>query len=126
MGLRAICSDAFNSELSSQIPADARSDAIIENIDFPVTLLDFAGCSAPDYMQGSSFRSILQSGKEPNDWKRAAYYQYWMHMAHHDVPGHIAMRTKRYKLIQFYGTGSLVIDQTDHVRVRLQVGSCMT
>ena len=48
-------------------------------------------------------------------------------MAHHDVPGHIAMRTKRYKLIQFYGTaGSLVIDQTDHVRVRLQVGSCMT
>ena len=52
-----------------QIPADARSDAIIENIDFPVTLLDFAGCSAPDYMQGSSFRSILQSGKEPNDWK---------------------------------------------------------
>ena len=25
-------------------------------------------------------------------------------MAHHDVPGHIAMRTKRYKLIQFYGT----------------------
>ena len=66
---------------------------IIENIDFPVTLLDFAGCSAPDYMQGSSFRSILQSGKEPNDWKRSAYYQYWMHMAHHDVPGHIAMRT---------------------------------
>ena len=46
-----------------QIPADTRSDAIIENIDFPVTLLDFAGCSAPDYMQGSSFRSILQSGR---------------------------------------------------------------
>ena len=87
-----------------QIPADARSDAIIENIDFPVTLLDFAGCSAPDYMQGSSFRSILKSGQEPDGWKSAAYYQYWMHMAHHDVPGHIAMRTKRYKLIQFYGT----------------------
>ena len=38
-----------------QIPADTRSDAIIENIDFPVTLLDFAGCSAPDYMQGLLF-----------------------------------------------------------------------
>ena len=46
-----------------QIPADARSDAIIENIDFPVTLLDFAGCSAPDYMQGSSFRSILSRAR---------------------------------------------------------------
>ena len=29
-------------------------------------------------------------------------------MAHHDVPGHIAMRTKRYKLIQFYGTSGNV------------------
>ncbi len=26
-------------------------------------------------------------------------------MAHHDVPGHIAMRTKRYKLILFHGSG---------------------
>ena len=53
-------------------------------------------------MQGKSFRTILETGKESDDWKKAAYYQYWMHMAHHDVPGHIAMRTKRYKLIQFY------------------------
>jgi N-acetylglucosamine-6-sulfatase len=87
-----------------QIPAGVRSDAIIENIDFPVTLLDFAGSSLPAYMQGGSFRSILTTAEEPDDWKKAAYYQYWMHMAHHDVPGHIAMRTKRYKLIQFYGS----------------------
>jgi hypothetical protein len=58
-------------------------------------------------MQGRSFRSILETGEEAEDWKQAAYYQYWMHMAHHDVPGHIAMRTKRYKLIQFYGTAGV-------------------
>ena len=87
-----------------RIPANTRSDAIIENIDFPATMLDFAGLDTPNYMQGKSFRSILETGKEPVNWKKAAYYQYWMHMAHHDVPGHIAMRTKRYKLIQFYGT----------------------
>ena len=86
------------------IPANTRSDAIIENIDFPATMLDFAGLKTPSYMQGESFRPILETGKEPDNWKKAAYYQYWMHMAHHDVPGHIAMRTKRYKLIQFYGT----------------------
>ena len=86
------------------VPVNTRSDAIIENIDFPVTMLDFAGLKTPSYMQGESFRTILESNKEPNSWKKAAYYQYWMHMAHHDVPGHIAMRTKRYKLIQFYGT----------------------
>ena len=86
------------------VPADTRSDAIIENIDFPATMLDFAGLKTPSYMQGESFRTILETNKEPISWKKAAYYQYWMHMAHHDVPGHIAMRTKRYKLIQFYGT----------------------
>ena len=89
------------------IPMGVRSDALVENIDFPATLIDFAGLSVPDYMQGRSFRSILETGEEAEDWKQAAYYQYWMHMAHHDVPGHIAMRTKRYKLIQFYGTAGV-------------------
>ena len=87
------------------IPAGSRSDAIVENVDFPVTMLDFAGVNRPDYMQGRSFRAILESGTEPDDWKKAGYYQYWMHMAHHDVPAHIAMRTKRYKLILFHGSG---------------------
>ena len=26
-----------------------------------------------------------------------------MHMAHHNNPAHVGMRTKRYKLIYFYG-----------------------
>ena len=88
----------------NNIPNGTRSDAIIENIDFPAMMIDFAGGNVPDYMQGKSFKSILESGIEPVDWKQEAYYQYWMHMAHHDVPSHIAMRTKRYKLILFYGT----------------------
>lgn len=81
-----------------------RTDAIIENVDFPVTMLDYAGIARPEYMQGHSFREVLDEGEEPAGWKQEAYYQYWMHMAHHDVPGHIAMRTKRYKLILFHGT----------------------
>ena len=86
------------------IAAGTRSDALVENVDYPVTLLDYAGVAQPDYMQGRSFRTVLDGGVEPDSWKKEAYYQYWMHMAHHDVPSHIAMRTKRYKLIQFYGT----------------------
>lgn len=81
-----------------------RTDAIIENVDYPVTMLDYAGVKQPGYMQGRSFRKVLDKGEEPKGWKQEAYYQYWMHMAHHDVPGHIAMRTKRYKLILFHGT----------------------
>ncbi|WDE96064.1 sulfatase [Lentisphaera profundi] len=85
------------------IKAGSQSDAIIENIDYPAMMLDYAGVKTPSYMQGRSFRSILETTKEPKDWKQAAYYQYWMHMAHHDNPAHIAMRTKKYKLILYYG-----------------------
>ncbi|MHC4657044.1 MAG: sulfatase/phosphatase domain-containing protein, partial [Planctomycetota bacterium] len=87
------------------IKADTRTDAIVENVDFGPTMLDFAGVATPQYMHGRSFKSILETGREPPDAKQAAYYHYWMHMAHHDNPAHIAVRTKRYKLIMFYGTG---------------------
>ncbi|MEM7785488.1 MAG: sulfatase-like hydrolase/transferase, partial [Planctomycetota bacterium] len=76
------------------IPAGIRSDAIIENVDFPAMMLDFAGIEIPESVQGKSFKSICETGKEPQDWKQAAYYRYWMHMAHHDNPGHVGIRTK--------------------------------
>jgi N-acetylglucosamine-6-sulfatase len=85
------------------IPAGTRSDAIVENVDYPVLMLDFAGVEIPAQMQGRSFRSICETGEEPEDWKQAAYYRYWMHMAHHDNPGEMAIRTKTHKLIYFYG-----------------------
>ena len=54
-------------------------------------------------MQGRSFKSICETGKEPKGWKKAAYYRYWMHMAHHDNPGVMAIRTKTHKLVYYYG-----------------------
>lgn len=80
-----------------------RSDAMVENIDFPPTMLDFAGVPTPGYMQGQSFRSILETGTEPAGWKQSAYYHYWMHMSSHFNPACIAIRTKRHKLILYYG-----------------------
>ncbi|MBB6428775.1 sulfatase family protein [Algisphaera agarilytica] len=85
------------------IPAGTVSDALIENVDFAPTMLDFAGVETPEYMQGKSFRSILETGETPEGWRDAAFYQYWMHMIHHQVPGHLAMRTDRFKLIFFHG-----------------------
>ncbi|NQU23737.1 MAG: sulfatase [Candidatus Nealsonbacteria bacterium] len=88
------------------------SDAIVENIDFPALMLDFAGVRTPSQMQGRSFRSIVETGKEPADWKDAAYYRYWMHLAHHDNPAHFGIRTKTHKLIFFYGCGYKGENQT--------------
>lgn len=81
-----------------------RSQAIVENIDYAPTMLDFAGVPTPEYMQGKSFKKTLASGETQKGWKDSAYYHYWMHMAHHDNPAHIAIRSDRYKLILFYGT----------------------
>lgn len=86
------------------INAGTRSDAIVENVDFAPTMLAFAGIETPGYMQGKSFRAICETGEEPADWKQAAYYRYWMHLAHHDNPGHVGIRTKEYKLIFYYGS----------------------
>ena len=85
------------------IKPGSRSHAIIENIDFPALMLDYAGVKIPESFQGRSFRSICETGKVPADWKQAAYYRYWMHMAHHDNPAQMAIRTKTHKLIYFYG-----------------------
>lgn len=85
------------------IAKGTRTDAIIENIDIAPTLLDFAGASVPRDVQGRSFRTICESSVEPADWKQEAYYRYWMHIAHHDVPAHMGIRTKQFKLIYYYG-----------------------
>lgn len=86
-----------------KIAPGSRTDAIIENVDFAPTLLDFAGVETPHYMQGASFKGVCVSGKEPEGWKQEAYYRYWMHMAHHDNPAHVGIRTKTHKLIFYYG-----------------------
>ncbi len=86
------------------IKAGTVNRTLINNTDFAPTILDFAGVKTPDYMQGRSFKSIVETGIEPDDWRKATYYRYWMHMAHaHANPAHFAIRTDRYKLIFFYG-----------------------
>ena len=85
------------------VKTGSRTDAIVENVDFAPTLLDFAGVKRPGCMQGRSFRTICETGIEPADWTKDAYYRYWMHMAHHDNPGCLGLRTKDFKLIYYYG-----------------------
>lgn len=86
------------------IKSGIRTDAIINNTDFAPTMIELAGGTTPDYMQGKSFKSILETGEEPENWQKATYYRYWMHLAHrHQNPAHFGIRTKDYKLIFFYG-----------------------
>ncbi|MEW4923922.1 sulfatase [Algibacter sp. 2305UL17-15] len=87
-----------------KIKAGSRVNAMVNNTDFAPTLINMGGGKTPDYMQGSSFDKILETGKEPEGWQQETYYRYWMHMAHnHNNPAHFGIRTKDYKLIFFYG-----------------------
>ncbi len=88
---------------SSEIRAGSVNNDIINNADFAPTFLDYAGVSTPSDMQGSSFRTNL-AGKTPAGWRRSMYYRYWMGTS--EVPVHYGVRTKRYKLIYYYGLPS--------------------
>ena len=91
-----------------------RVDAIINNTDFAPTIIEIAGGTVPEYMQGNSFKSIIETGVEPDNWQTSTYYRYWMHMAHrHAVPSHFGLRTKDYKLIFFYGKYWVDTDATN-------------
>lgn len=75
---------------------------IICNVDFAPTFLDFAGITTPTYMQGRTFRTLLQ-GNNPSDWPQLAYHRYWMHNdAEHQAYAHYGVRNHRYKLIYWY------------------------
>ena len=75
-------------------------DEIVLNIDFAELMLDYAGAPAPPDMQGRSFRDNLR-GRTPKDWRDAMYYHYWTHQPQR--PSHYGIRTRRHKLIYYYG-----------------------
>jgi uncharacterized sulfatase len=91
-----------------------RSDLLINNTDFAPTLIELAGGTAPEYMQGKSFIKTIK-GKEEKNWRKGTYYRYWMHMAHYlGTPAHFGIRTEKYKLIFFYGVDSEDPPRTDY------------
>ena len=97
-----------------KIKPGTRTDAIINNTDFAPTLIEMAGGTPPEQMQGHSFKHILETGQEPEGWQQSTYYRYWMHMAHaHANPAHFGIRTKQYKLIFFYGKYWVDTDNPD-------------
>ena len=85
------------------IKAGSTSNAISMNVDFAPTFLDFAGVDIPSDIQGASLKPILvNEGKTPADWRKAAYYHYYEYPAEHSVKRHYGIRTQDFKLIHFY------------------------
>ncbi|RSL43211.1 hypothetical protein CEP54_015172 [Fusarium duplospermum] len=88
-------------------------DDIICNVDFAATLLDLCGVQVPSYMQGRTFRPLLEaSALRGGDgrtmplregWPQVAYHRYWMNRDPiHEAYAHYGLRDQRYKLIYWY------------------------
>jgi arylsulfatase A-like enzyme len=90
------------------------NDDMVANIDFAPSIVDLAGISVPEEMQGESITPLLQ-GNTPENWRDAVYYRYWQHLLHRDVTAHYGIRTKTHKLIYFYG---LPLGMTDYPPVK--------
>jgi arylsulfatase A-like enzyme len=73
---------------------------MVLNLDLAPTILDYAGISKPDDMQGESWRELAAGRKVP--WRDAIYYHYYAYPDWHMVKRHYGVRTDRYKLIHFY------------------------
>ncbi|MEM9527881.1 MAG: sulfatase/phosphatase domain-containing protein, partial [Bacteroidota bacterium] len=85
-------------------PGSATEDLVL-NIDLGATLLDFAGVTPPEEVQGRSLRPILE-GATPEDWRDDIYYRYYQQMnSYHRVARHEGVRDGRYKLIHFTEEG---------------------
>ncbi|MGO1242647.1 MAG: sulfatase family protein [Sphingobacterium sp.] len=75
---------------------------LTQNIDFAPTFLDICGIDIPLDIQGMSFKSLVEDGKTPNNWRQSLYYHYYEFPGFHSVRAHYGVKMERYKLMYFY------------------------
>ncbi|MFI3288430.1 MAG: sulfatase [Rikenellaceae bacterium] len=87
----------------NDVKAGQKLSEIALNVDIAPTILDFAGIEVPSEMQGESMKALLEGDKTAaENWRTAAYYQYFEYPKWHNVQPHFGIRTDRYKLIHYY------------------------
>jgi arylsulfatase A-like enzyme len=87
-----------------------KRDEMVLNVDFAATMLDWAGVTVPETMQGRSLSPLIK-GDSPSDWRTEFFYE------HHSVPDRIppveGVRTERWKYIRWVTSSPLVEELYD-------------
>ncbi len=85
-------------------------EEMVANIDIAPTLLALAGLSAPTHYDGMSFahlpRSAAEAPKYPGAdrvWRDTLTYEYYWEFNYPQTPTTFALRTDRFKYIQYHG-----------------------
>jgi N-acetylglucosamine-6-sulfatase len=87
------------------ITPGTRIPALVRNIDIAPTILDLAGVSTPEPMDGRSLRSVLRDGAAP--WNGELLYEYYWEHAFPHTPTVFALRDDRYKYLYYHGIWDL-------------------
>lgn len=88
-------------QLPDVIRAGSKIDEVVANIDLAPTFLDLAGLKAPADMDGKSYLPILRGQKIA--WRDNLLYEYYWEYAFPQTPTMHALRTDRFKYINYYG-----------------------
>jgi N-acetylglucosamine-6-sulfatase len=81
----------------------AVQDAMVINLDYGPTILDYAGATPLSGAQGRSLRPLLE-GRAPADWRTAFFYEYFRE-PNFAAPTVLALRTTTHKLTTYPGHG---------------------
>ena len=78
---------------------------MVANIDVAPTLLDIAGISIPENMDGQSFKALMEG--EKINWRKELLYEYYWERNYPYTPTTHALLTDRYKFIRYHGIWDL-------------------
>jgi arylsulfatase A-like enzyme len=67
-------------------------DALVQNLDYAPTMLDYAQVKIPVDMQGESFKNLVS--EKTNKWRDAIYYTYYEYPSIHMVKRHYGIKTR--------------------------------
>lgn len=84
------------------ISAGTKVDPMVLNVDVAPTLLDYAGVTIPQWMDGRSFLPMLRGGTVP-DWRTSFVYTYYWEYNYPHTPTVYALRDDRYKYMFYHG-----------------------
>ncbi len=88
--------------LPERFRAGLRSDALVELVDLPPTLLEAVGLDVPQAMQGRSLLPILTGQADPSEHRQAVYSEYYNAWTHHRCYGTM-LRTRHEKIVVYHG-----------------------
>ena len=78
-------------------------ESMVANIDIAPTVMEVAGLTTPDHMDGRSFLGLATGKTAADDWRKEFLYEYYWEYNFPQTPTIFALRTDRYKFIQYHG-----------------------